>query len=535
MRLDGRLKTMLQSIDTARYHKDRPVDRTIDIAHARSEILSAMLFGYEIVIPAGAVADCPALIELIPEVFENAIPHITKINQSLKLDYKLFRIGLESKYTSFRGQTGYSAFVKDYLESKLGSAPNLVALVELAKQSGWSSQLITATLGQAYLERNWNAIDNLGATIAAATGEDSAREQFNNYRRYAQSIYQFLEPGEHTQYAARPLFSETSFITNLDKSHFYRHLLYLLDVSDARHVNEHKLSREREVIDRIYQEICNNKQNPAERGSWYKYQKTLNDEGMWNYSRNWLDAILYDCLRTGFEVSVPSYFTQELNPIGTDANMTLSLASQSAISEFCESDKLNRAPNIEHPQELMVDWEAIWQLIADKEYQLSLSAMTERHKEALNRQWQEVATWLDQKQSKDHREPVLREIVQRRRIAMNAAFDDHIDFLNEKIQNFKIKNQNGKVVVEGSYKIPPKKLAKKVLGGVSGMGEVVNPAIDLVADALASEFWDRTFNKIDRLHKESEKPSKIDVVVRVMDNESLIDAERYRINFWMTG
>ena len=45
-RLDGRLKTMLQSIDTARYHEDKPADRMTDIAHARSEVLSAMLFGY---------------------------------------------------------------------------------------------------------------------------------------------------------------------------------------------------------------------------------------------------------------------------------------------------------------------------------------------------------------------------------------------------------------------------------------------------------------------------------------------------------
>ena len=534
-RLDGRLKTMLQSIDTARYHEDKPADRMTDIALARSEILSAMLFGYEIILPAGAIADCPALIELIPEVFENATPHIAKINQSFHLDYKLFRVGLESKYISLKGHTGYSAYVADYLESKLGSTPNMVALVELAKQSNWSSQTITAVLGKAYLERDWQAIDNLGSDIAEAKGNDAVKNQFDQYRRYAQCIYQFLEPGGHTQCAARPLFSDTSFVTNLDKSYYYQQLTHLLNVSDVRQIQEHKLTQERTVFERIYQEICDGKNNPAERGSWYGYKRILNDEGMWNYTRNWLDVILYDCLRTGFEVSVPSYFTQELDPIGPDANMTLSLASYSALSEFCNSDKKNRSPDIEHPQDMEVDWEAIWQLIADKDYQFSLSAMTDRYKEALNQQWYEVVTL---KQSNECQESALMEIVQRRRTAMNAAFDNHIAFLNEKIQNFKLKNLNGKVVVEGCYKIPPKKAAKKIVGGLLGIGEIVGPVVDFAVDAISSEVGDRVVDTIAR--KDVEKPSKIDVVVRpanlkVVDNKSFMDAERNRINFWLTG
>lgn len=537
-RLDGRLKTMLQSIDTARYHEDKLADRMTDIAHARSEILSAMLFGYEIVLPAGAIADCPALIELIPEVFDNAAPHLAKINKLLKVDYKLFRVGLESKYISFKGRSGYSAFVADYLESKLGSAPNMVALMELAKQSGWSSQLITAALGQAYLERDWRAIDNLGSDMASAVGDDTVKMRFDQYRRYAQCVYQFLEPGEHTQYAARPLFSDTSFITDLEKSYFYRQLMHLLSVSEARHVHEHKLTQERKVVDSIYKEICNGQQNPAERGSWYGYQHTLSNEGMWNYTRNWLDVILYDYLRIGFEVSVPSYFTQELDPIGPEANMTLSLASHSALSEFCESEKRSGSPDIEHPQDMVVDWEAIWRLIAHKDYQISLSAMTDRYKEALNRQWQELATSLDQKYLKNHRELVMKEIVQRRRNAMNAAFDDHIAFLNEKFKNFKLKNRNGKVTVQGSFKIPPKKVVKKVLGTVTGLGEVFDPAFDLLADTVSKEISDQVVDKYWR--GEVEKPSKIDVVVRpanlkIVDNKSFIDAERNRINFWITA
>ena len=160
--------------------------------------------------------------------------------------------------------------------------------------------------------------------------------------------------------------------------------------------------------------------------------------------------------------------------------------------------------------------------------------MTERYREAVNRQRQEVLTSLDQKYSTKHRELVMKEIVQRRRIAMNAAFDDHIAFLNEKFKNFKLKNRNGKVTVQGSLKIPPKKVVKKVLGTLVGIGEVYDPAVDLVADVFSAEILDQFVEKYWR--GEVEKPSKIDVVVRpanikVVDNESFIDAKRNRINF----
>ena len=166
--------------------------------------------------------------------------------------------------------------------------------------------------------------------------------------------------------------------------------------------------------------------------------------------------------------------------------------------------------------------------------------MTDRYKEALNRQWQEVevATSFNQKQTKEHQALALKGIMLRRRIAMNAAFDDHIEFLNEKFKNFKLRNRNGKVAVEKHYKLSPKKAAKKIVGGLLGIGEIAGPMVDFVVDAISSELGDRAVDAIAR--KDIEKPSKIDVVVRpanlkIVDNKSFMEAERNRINFWMTG
>ena len=82
------LTTMLQSADTARFHDDRMADKFVDVAQARAEILSALLFGYEVIIPAGAVADCPALFELLPEIMKDADPYLDRIRETTKLDYR---------------------------------------------------------------------------------------------------------------------------------------------------------------------------------------------------------------------------------------------------------------------------------------------------------------------------------------------------------------------------------------------------------------------------------------------------------------
>ena len=45
-----------------------------------------------------------------------------------------------------------------------------------------------------------------------------------------------------------------------------------------------------------------------------------------------------------------------------------------ALSDFSESTKSGELV-LEHPDEFEVDWKAIWQLVSDKDYQVSLSAM----------------------------------------------------------------------------------------------------------------------------------------------------------------
>lgn len=532
---DGRLKTMLQSVDTARFRDDCPADRLTDISHARSEILSAMLFGYEIVIPAGAIADCPALIELIPEVFEDAEQYLQEINEKMKSRYRLFRIGLEDKYVEQKGRTGYSAFISDYLASKLPSAPDLVALNDLAERNADDSGYVTALLGQAYLERNWAAMEALGDRIARATGDDSHRATLHHYCKYAQCVHKYLEGGEHSRLAARELFSDTSFISELPEDYYYRNLSTLVDVSQERLGANKTLAEQKKAVDRVFRELRANNLKTAERGSWYRYEDTFRNEGMWDYVRNWLDFSLYDKLRDGFAVTVPSYFSQELDSGSMAAQMTLSVLSAQSLARFCQDYKKSKAPEIEHPETVEIDWSAIWKLIADKDYQTSVNSMQARFRDAMAEQWLQLRQLGAEPATPDKQR--IASIVRERRATMIAAFDDHVAFLNEKFTNFKLANRDGKIVVRRQQRISAKKATKTVLGTLTGVGEIGSPIIDPIVDKLAEKVSDNMVETTWR--SDVDTPTRVDVVSRpaniaVRDRDSFLAAERARLNFWIS-
>ena len=528
-------------MDTARYQEDHMADRLTDIAHARSEILSAMLFGYEVVIPAGAIADCPALIELIPEVMNNAGEHIDKIGKQSRIDFRLFRIGLEEKYLKLNGLTGYSAFVADYLKSKLGAEPPLVALIDLARNSGWNQQTVPAILGKAYVDRDWKAIDQLGKDIAGASGDNGALERFEDYRNYAQTVFHFLEPGIHNSQASRPLFSPTNFISQTPPAYYHEGIGNLLDTSAHRKLAERDFEKERMALQRVYEEMVGNGANPAERGSWYRYEAIFKNEGVWGYLRNWLDVLLYDRLRDGFDVRVPSYFTQELDACSEDLSMTLALTPLNSVGSFIDDLQLQTQP-FEHPAEFEVDWEPIWQLIAEKGYQVSLAAMTERYKDALACEEQELATITSENAADIKREKNL--ITQKRRARMVAAFDDHIQFLNEQVKNFKLVNRNGKIIAKRSLTIPTRKAAKLGVNLLTaGMGAEFVPehVFDKFIDVFSGKVVDHITGELveDVWERDIRSPSVINAVKRprntlIQDRQSFIAANRDRINLWIS-
>jgi hypothetical protein len=93
----SRIRTIFQSLDTARYQKDGSDEKTFDTAHARSEALSALLFGHEIIIPAGVIADCPAFLQLFGEVMSPSDEYRMKMSGDGEM-YRPFRVALERRF-----------------------------------------------------------------------------------------------------------------------------------------------------------------------------------------------------------------------------------------------------------------------------------------------------------------------------------------------------------------------------------------------------------------------------------------------------
>src|SRR5690606_11670188 len=120
-----RFRTLLQSLDTARYHADRVVDRQTDIHQARTEILSAVLFGHEVVIPAGQIADCPAVRTLLPEVLNSFERARRRVYQLSGRRYFPFRLGVERRFVE-TDPRGYDSFVRNYIEdTQVRIAPHI--------------------------------------------------------------------------------------------------------------------------------------------------------------------------------------------------------------------------------------------------------------------------------------------------------------------------------------------------------------------------------------------------------------------------
>lgn len=97
--------TLIQSFDTARFHEDR-FEEEERINLARTEVFMNLLYGREVVVPAGQIAESPAVFTLFREVMASYKQHPKNIPK--KARWKPFRIALEYNYRD------YTDFVSRY-------------------------------------------------------------------------------------------------------------------------------------------------------------------------------------------------------------------------------------------------------------------------------------------------------------------------------------------------------------------------------------------------------------------------------------
>jgi len=534
-----RLRTLLQSIDTARYHDDESNDRRVDIAHARSEILSSLLLGYEIVLPAGTIADCPALIELIPEVLNGSDEFRDKMLKHSGSRYSLFRIGLEPKYKKekdFDNKSYYSAFVYDYINNKLGGPQQYVNLVELARGAKWNPKLVAATLGQAYLERKWGDIENLGNEIARDTGDDNARENLYSYSQYARTVWESLESRkEYLPY----VYSERNSFSKASLSLYARGLDKIATDAARLETSFEDLRIVKDQIRKAEGYILESKHQPNERGSWYEQRKVFKEIDSWEFIRNWLDYLLYDRISKAFSVNVPSYFTQEINPDENSAKLSLAHISERSIINTV-SDIRNKKqplpPALHH-----VDWLHFWREVSEPKYQDSINKLHYACRQALDLEIETLEDISKSKNNKDKKIELIQKAVEIRRTTTSQAIKKHLDFINDLDNSIVFSYDNGKILVD----IKKSKISKKSKASVIEFAasllitaaatplapEGLLPAIGVF---LASASYLSMFKKygIPGLVDAVSRPA---IIEGKYSHEKFTNAELGRVNYWVSS
>ena len=294
--LDGRARTLLQSFDTARYQKiedgsqtisqeDREraeMNRYLDEAHARTEVLSALLMGYEIVLPAGILADCPAFLDIFSEVIA-ARPDDLDANA-----YRPFRIGLEARFKPNEEWTGYDQFLTDF------SNTFSEELVQLNVASGLAYADASVT----------NQTANVKALVALFkarrfTDLDKARPR---YGEHLQRVFEELcEPS-----GAKPIIAAKNAFSAMPGHYYPNTFGRLADRASGRvGVDEGRIDRLALASRRIARRLP----NPRQRGQWYRRKADFGD--LWPEARTWLDYGLYGRMTDAFGVAVPSLFLQQ--------------------------------------------------------------------------------------------------------------------------------------------------------------------------------------------------------------------------------
>ena len=348
-----RVRALLQSFDAARYHNDNHTDREADLAQARCEALNAILFGNEIVIPAGAIADSPAFAELFHEVMVPGRKALEEINNSSPFPYQPFRIGLEPQFSS------YDDFVQAYLKDNMPGSMTYVKLKELAIQnaSTGDNTWMPALAGEAYLRKDWKTLESIDA----------------RYAQHARLVDEYFGSSA----IVKPVHASGSVFSDRDENDIRDSLLqYLNNARESEIDFTDYIALEKEI-----EALFRNLEHPEQRGRWYHNLNAFGEH--WQFIRTWLDFDLFEIMRRTYEVQLPSYFTQEVFDREVIKRLVLvPTGRQNALRYFSNEPTSEDAFSIFTDQ---VDWPQVWSRVSHKEivkstneYQADIAAALSR-------------------------------------------------------------------------------------------------------------------------------------------------------------
>jgi len=509
----GRFRTLLQSIDTARYHDDRQIDRKVDIDQARTEILSAVLFGHE---PAGVIAGCPATYRLLPEVL-NGFEYARKRIHDKGRRYFPFRIGVERRFADEDPQ-GYDAFIRDYIAyERRRIAPH----IELGSNDALASAKTQAKspvelLAEAFLARDWPGI----------------RAVSDHYADYFEFFYEhFVESGERTP---KPVTSRDGALTTVPKDYYSRFVSRCCSNLESRGVEYEHTHELRRLTGEIRRSMLNQNVDPGQRGSWYGSREQFEEK--WEDIRVWFDHALYSRMARAFGVQIPSFFTQELSNSPIQRSASLAFLDHPSLKAFAGS--VAKGKPALPPAASEVNWPAVWQLVAEDDVQSKIRKLQlsiQDHLKALREQRLQLGD--------------LSAAQKRKRIAVlhsdyrRKSFDDineHIEFFNSGQSGFRFRHQNGRLLVDAKIS-PPKQNGIKVLvrnmigAGAGAAASVVTagaPGLIAAPAAVTGNYIGEKIGAgvgrmIDYFSRPRGKSREA--------QENFFEAERIRVNYWFSN
>jgi hypothetical protein len=375
--LDGRTRTLLQSFDTARFQKVEDgsqavneearegarLNRLLDTAHARTEVLSALVMGYEIVVPAGVIGDCVAFLDLFTEVMAG------RDAAGVSSAYRPFRMGLEARFAPDADMNGYAKYLTDFADNYRAD------LVQLGIAEGFAPADATIASKEAnikalvalYKARNFTALDK-------------ARPGFGEY---VERMH--LEMCDAA--GAPPVVALCDPFSDMEPDYYSSEFEHYRDnVWDREGVDR---GRVLSMVDRA-KAVCSRLPSPGQRGQWYKRQQDFED--LWPEARTWLDHGLYGLMARSFGVSVPSFFAQQTHDDPHSDAIALAFLDDDTFSSFTR-ERDRRQPTCP-PIASDVVWSDIWSMIADDDFARSAADMQAQMADAYMAE-AGAASWTD--------------------------------------------------------------------------------------------------------------------------------------------
>jgi hypothetical protein len=449
------MRTVLQSFDTARFQNDDPADTKVDIDQARSEILSAVIFGHEIVIPAGVIADCPAAHQLLPEVLGPFRTLRTRIEQSAgSTTYHPFRLGLEERFVQDDSR-GYDNFVSDYVAGQKIRLANYVKLSEVAGPSGTAAMIVR--LAEAYLGRRWAEVRAINTGLAS----------------YFELVHESF--GLPDSSSALPVTCKGQMFTAAPQALYSRNIAAFCRAAARRGRTDDALARIRGAARRASSDIAKAGAEAGQRGSWYA-MSTLFEED-WRIVRCWIDHVLYDRMHRAYSVDIPSFFMQETNTGESDRELALAFLDDDSLSKFRTEFRDGKRPL--PPAVAKVDWSAIWSFVAEPDIQerigkLQLVLGNARTATQVARRSLRAAGSERAAQSRD--------IVDGYRRQVADEIDGYVTFLNAGQSGVRFKQKSNKLLIDVG------RLHKKRAGTAAdkNTGRGLSVAIGVAADAMTA-------------------------------------------------